>query len=128
MRKNDNYYRGLLIRERSDIVSELGYLHDTTTGGYHRELNERAFTYPTHMADQGSLTHDRETAFSLVAREGDKLSLLNDALRRIERGTYGFCQICGGVIEEKRLEAVPGATRCIACQIAHERMRPPLVE
>ena len=125
MRKNDDYYRGLLMSKRSDVITELGYLCESATGDRRHEPNERAFTYSFHMADQGSVTLERETAFSLVAREGDKLSVLNDALRRIEHGTFGVCQMCGGPIEDKRLEAIPDAELCISCQVGRERMRRP---
>jgi DnaK suppressor protein len=60
---------------------------------------------------------------SEIDRDTQELMSLQDALARLKRGEYGFCQRCGEAIAPKRLEALPHATLCIDCQTAIERAR-----
>ncbi len=62
----------------------------------------------------GSLEDQRMLA-GLRDREARRVAALVDALRRLDRGEYGRCASCGGVIEAGRLEALPEAERCAAC-------------
>ena len=66
--------------------------------------------------DLASLSHDKDVLYSL--REGGfaRLQLIQKAIEAIENGHYGECLRCEGVINEKRLEAIPWATMCTACQ------------
>jgi len=59
---------------------------------------------------------------SVQANEQALLTLVENALQRIEDGTYGLCQQCGKEIPAKRLEALPWAERCVACEAQVERM------
>jgi DnaK suppressor protein len=52
----------------------------------------------------------------LVTREHEMLYKIDEALRMIEEGTYGKCEICGQAIPESRLQAVPFAKLCVPCQ------------
>jgi DnaK suppressor protein len=67
------------------------------------------------MADIAGDSFDREWAFSLMENKEEIVQQLEDALDRIELGTYGGCEECGGRISKARLAAVPYATRCIKC-------------
>ncbi len=69
------------------------------------EGNESAFGM--HQADAGSDAYDRDFALSLLAKEQDAIYEINEALKRIEQGTYGICEMCGELIPEERLEALP---------------------
>jgi len=60
---------------------------------------------------------------ALSGMEAARLRQIEDALRRIEEGTYGYCRECGEPIEEGRLLAKPFATLCISCKEAEERKR-----
>ncbi len=62
-------------------------------------------------------------ANALSSMEMARLRQIEDALRRIEEGTYGYCKVCGEPIEEGRLLAKPFATMCISCKEAEERKR-----
>ena len=63
-------------------------------------------------------------AFELRIRDREQklLKKIDKALKKIEEGTYGICEACGGEIDEKRLKARPEATLCIECKRAQERM------
>lgn len=64
-------------------------------------------------ADTGSSSYERERAQSLARHARRILEQVDDALRRMDRGSYGRCERCGRWIEFERLEAVPYATLCL---------------
>ena len=79
--------------------------------------------HSTHMADQGTDNFDRELALNLASSRQDSIYDIEDAIRRIDDGTYGACESCGCAIERPRLKALPFAKKCMACQNAAERGR-----
>ncbi len=79
--------------------------------------------HSTHMADQGTDNFDRELALNLASSRQESLYDIEDAIRRIDEGTYGACELCGGAIERPRLKALPFAKKCMGCQNAAERGR-----
>lgn len=76
---------------------------------------------PTHPADQAVEGLDEENA--IVAAEERLLDEVQDALERIQAGTFGNCEECGRPITTERLEAVPYAARCMACATRLEEGR-----
>src|SRR4051794_14920572 len=66
-----------------------------------------------HPGDIGTETFEREKDFSLLEQLEAEIGDLDAALRKIDEGTYGVCEICGKEIEPERLEAVPGTRTCI---------------
>ena len=52
----------------------------------------------------------------MAAREGKYLVYLEEALKRIKKGTFGICKVCGELIPKARLIAVPTATKCVNCK------------
>ena len=122
MNKNDlEYFKGLIVSKKVELLSELGYLENSSMSATAKDQSGDLSSYSYHMADQGTDTMDREMAFSLASREGRYLHHLNEALERIEKGTYGICRSCGKEISRTRLEAVPNATQCISCKNAEEK-------
>jgi len=122
MNKNDlEYFKGLIVSKKEELLSELGYLENSSMSATAKDQSGDLSSYSYHMADQGTDTMDREMAFSLASREGRYLHHLNEALERIEKGTYGICRSCGKEISRTRLEAVPNATQCISCKNAEEK-------
>ena|SRR5437763_10816423 len=67
-------------------------------------------------ADRAEATYEKEVLFSQSENETQLLQMVNGALDRMNDGTYGKCLNCGREIELKRLEAVPWAHFCVACQ------------
>src|SRR6187549_2332563 len=61
-----------------------------------------------------------EIEFALIQMKAETLNKIEEALRRLEEGTYGFCFECGEEITEKRLRALPFAVRCKDCEEARE--------
>jgi len=66
-----------------------------------------------HPGDIGTETFEREKDFSLLEQLEAEIGDLDAALRKVDEGTYGICEICGRPIEPERLEALPGTRTCI---------------
>lgn len=74
-----------------------------------------------HQGDAGSDAYDRDFALSVLAKEQDALYEIEQALRRIERGVYGLCEMSGEKIPQARLEAIPFARLTVECQEKWEK-------
>jgi RNA polymerase-binding protein DksA len=109
------HFKQIILERRKEILEDLETLKasmmDVTTGEYVTESS----TYSLHM-EQGTDAMEREKTFLFASREGKFLNYLDDALKRIEKGEYGFCVDCGKLIDKERLEAVPHAQLCIDCK------------
>ncbi len=99
--------RPTLEQERHDIRQQLG---DLGVGADSAEL-----TYDANFADSSQVTAERGETEALIATLTESLKAVEAALARMEQGTYGVCEKCGGSITGARLEAMPTATRCINC-------------
>lgn len=86
-----------------------------------RNENSSAAAFGMHQADAGSDAYDRDFALSLLGKEQDALYEINEALKRIETGTYGLCEGTATKIPEERLEAMPFARYSVAYQEKIER-------
>lgn len=75
-----------------------------------------ASAFGMHQADAGSDAYDRDFALSLLAKEQDAIYEINEALKRIDSGTYGICEMSGETIPEERLEALPFTRFTVGCQ------------
>ncbi len=74
------------------------------------------------MVDAAADEIDKAFLMRIRDREMKLLNKIEEALKRIENGTYGICESCGCEIEEKRLKARPVATLCIACKEEQEEL------
>jgi RNA polymerase-binding protein DksA len=113
--------RANLTAERNRLMGELGYMEKRNLRNSPRDASGDLSGYSIHLADAGTDAAEREKAVQLTSAEGRLLIAISDALDRIEAGTYGVCDSCGGEIGAKRLEAMPAATQCIACKERKER-------
>lgn len=72
--------------------------------------------------DRASLESDRNFELRIRDRERKLLVKLQEAIKRIDDGVFGICEICGGPISEKRLAARPVTTQCIECKTKQEKL------
>ena len=115
-------FRELLVDKRRAVVEALEYLHKENPGSLEEETGELVSgSADQHMADTATETVDREIDYTLEEHDGRLLQAIDDALARIEAGTYGICVNCGAQISPERLEAMPWATLCIECKRKEER-------
>ena len=112
-------FRRILLDERDRVTLTVENLHEANSGSLEDETEEE--TYDNHLADSATATLNREIDYTLEENSEHVLSGINEALDRIENGTFGSCARCGKQIAEDRLEAIPYATRCIDCQRLAER-------
>jgi RNA polymerase-binding transcription factor len=111
------WFEKLLASRRQELLQEAG----RTVSG----MNELKENFP-EPADRAALESDRNATLRIRDRERKLLSKIEEALERINDGTYGVCEECGEAIGVERLKARPVTTLCIDCkadQEADERQR-----
>jgi DnaK suppressor protein len=96
--------RGLLLEQVADLTQEAGV------------DNWRGDGSGNDPADRGTASSERETAASLSDHARGLLQQIDDALRRVDEGTYGTCERCGKNIGFDRLEVLPQASLCLECK------------
>lgn len=116
-------FKQIILDKRTEIIDQLQALKDQmmdpTTGQY---VNENS-PYSLHMAEQGTDAQEREKLYLWAQRENKFLGYLEDALQRIELGTYGICIECQDepqglcptcpLVPKERLQAVPHTQHCL---------------
>ena len=112
-------FRDELLVERRRVLDAIEYLHKENPGSMEDETAEMPID--NHLAETATATLDREIDYTLEENSEHVLTAINDALKRIEDGTYGICANCGKPIGEERLAAIPWATHCIDCKRLEER-------
>lgn len=112
-KKEIERYRRLLEAKKSALSAELAKTR-TAEEETTEELTQ-------DIADKAVSSYTREFLYSLTDVERNTLIMIDQALTRIEEGTFGFCQNCGASMSEKRLDAVPWAPHCIECQELAEK-------
>jgi RNA polymerase-binding transcription factor DksA len=129
--KDLEHFREIILAKRDEIIEQLQNLKeqmlDPTTGEY---INENS-PYSLHMAEQGTDAMEREKTFLYAQRENKFLGYLEDALKRIDSGTYGICLECIDepqhlcdtcpLIPKARLEAVPHSQLCLPIKQRQEK-------
>ncbi len=114
-------YKQLLLERRNELLKDLGQFKDRDAANTLNESSGENSAYSFHMADVGTDNMEREKAFFLASREGKYLAHIEQALERIDNGTYGICPDCQKPIPRERLLAVPTATRCVPCKEKAEK-------
>ena len=120
--KNANF----LAKQRQRLLEIKDTLLDSMSGVAKDTLRSRAegsegSAFGMHQADAGSDAYDRDFALSLLSQEQNSLYEIDEALKRIEDGTYGVCEISGKPIRHDRLEALPFTRYTVECQAELEK-------
>jgi len=113
-------FEGLLLARRKQLLESIGHYEDSLMNSSLQDSVGNVSSYSDHMADLGTDAEEREKAYLFVSKEGRLLYHIDEALRRIQNGTYGRCVECGEEIGLDRLEAVPHARLCIKCKQREE--------
>lgn len=107
-----NAIRKKLMKQREELLSEAEQTINSKLGA-----EKQSFPDPT---DQAAAELDNNFMLRLRGREQKLLKKIDEAIARIDDGTYGVCESCGGQIGIKRLEARPVTTLCIDCKTRQE--------
>ena len=113
-------------KQRTRLLDLKDSLMDSVSGMANDQIRARAegsesSAFGMHQADAGSDAYDRDFALSLLSKEQDALYEIEEALKRLDNGQYGTCEMCGKSIPQSRLEALPFARYTIDCQGEYER-------
>lgn len=117
MKKADSEkYRKVLITLKDKLSG--------TARGMRREALEKD-DVPSidHLADHGTDHFDQDLTLSLLENEQEAIQAIDEALARLDHGTFGTCESCSKPIAKARLEALPHARFCLACQEELDRNR-----
>ena len=106
-------YKLLLTQKINELLSEAGKTVSEMTNGKEN--------YPDPN-DRASLESDRNFELRIRDRERKLIMKMQEAIKRIDDGVFGICEVCGGPISEKRLIARPVTTLCIDCKTKQEKM------
>jgi DnaK suppressor protein len=110
--KKLEFFRQLLIQKISDLLDEAEKTVSDMING------KENFPDPT---DRASLESDRNFELRIRDRERKLIVKMQEAIKRIDDGVFGICEVCGGPISEKRLLARPVTTLCIECKTKQEQ-------
>jgi len=115
-----------LRKQRQRLLDLKDMLLDSMSGVGRDSLRSRAegseaSAFGMHTADAGSDAYDRDFALSLLSQERDSLFEIDAALKKIDDGTYGVCEMSGQAIPHNRLEALPFARYTVQCQAELEK-------
>lgn len=102
-------YRDRLLQLRARLQGDVKALADVAL----HESNGNAM--PIHMAELGSENYEQEFTLSLMESDEGAIASIDEALARIEAGTYAKCVGCDGAIPKTRLNAIPHASMCVRC-------------
>jgi len=115
-------FKRRLLQERAKFAGEIRTLAKEASKNP-REASGDLSSYTVHMADMSADTYERELVSNLASSEQAVLYQIEDALKRIDEGTYGVCQQCQKPIALSRLRAVSYTSLCISCQRTKEQKR-----
>jgi DnaK suppressor protein len=100
--------RGVLLLKKDELLKDLAK---------NREVSDETIDESAQdMADRATSAYTKEFAYSLSEQDRKTLLLIDEALGRLDGGTYGVCVHCALPVQEKRIEAVPWARHCLDCQ------------
>ena len=106
----------MLEDRRREILNEVqGKIRD--------QRDEQTWGKVNEVLDAGESSEvdiQEDIEFAFIQMKAETLTKINEALGRLEEGTYGYCSECGGEISEQRLRALPFAVRCKECEEARE--------
>ena len=124
LKKTDvGHFKKLLEATRKKIVGDLTHLEKDSLNTSQRDASGDLSGYSLHMADMATDNFDREFNLGLASNEQQILNQIDEALRKIEEGRFGICEICSKPIVQKRLAALPYTKFCIKCQSEEEKKK-----
>lgn len=108
-----DFFRDLLVKKMADL---LGIAEETVV-----RMNKGDGTYPDPL-DRAMSESTRSIELRKRDRERKLIQKIINALKKIDDGSYGICEICSQPITEERLKARPEATMCFECKVEQEEI------
>lgn len=113
-------FRKIILKRKEEILDGIKHISEDTLKKSQKDASGDISGYTYHMADVATDTYDREFSLGLASNEREVLYEFDDALKKIEEGTFGICEDCKVLISKNRLKAVPQACLCLKCQEKRE--------
>lgn len=110
---NESAVRAALDEEKAKLIHQLQELGANADGDLRKDLD-----LGEGFADAAAITAERSEILGLIERMAEELRTVEDALGRLDEGTYGTCRNCGEAISPERLEFRPNSTFCVDCKRA----------
>ncbi len=110
-------FRAILVQKRTELIGDVNTMETQALQGSSGSLSHM----PQHMAEQGTETFDQALSLDLAAADRRLIKEINDAIKRIDEGTYGVCELTGKPIKLDRLEELPWARYSIEAARELER-------
>lgn len=120
-KKDLDYFKKLLLGLRLRVMEDLGQISGDYLKKNLKDVSGDLSGYSFHMADMASDATDAEFNLSLAENEQDLLKEIDEALKRIEDGTYGICEKYNEPIPKERLKAIPWAKYSVKAQEEEEK-------
>jgi len=118
-KKNDvniKKYKKILLEKKNRILGDVRQLESEVLNQSLKDASGDITGYSTHSADSATDSADREVMLDIASSEQRLLKNIEHALKRIENGMYGFCELCNSRISDARLNAKPESIVCIDCK------------
>lgn len=115
-RERTEYYRKLLDEQLKRINGTIGKMKQNQSAEQDKYSPTELSNYDNHPAEMASELYQVEMNTALLVHGENILQDVKDAIARIDKGTYGYCEACGGEIPAGRLEAIPYARMCMHCK------------
>lgn len=109
-------YRSILLKEKNRIRETIEGMKDHGLSCSQREETDELSVVDNHPGDMGTEMFDKERRYALLDNEKSILRQIDEAINRIEEGSYGRCELCGKEIQEERIKFMPYVLTCMDCE------------
>ncbi len=113
-------FKAQLEQARAALLTQIA----EQRGGLVSRAEEASDHFDNSHDDRGQINTDRDLEFAVNEHETAELLAIEEALKRIQAGAYGYCLDCGAPIAQDRLHAAPHTLRCLMCQTHFEKQHP----
>jgi len=120
-RKELSEFKKIVLKRKEEVLDDIKHISEDTLKKSQKEASGDISGYTYHMADVATDNYDREFSLGLASNERKVIYELDDALKKIEDGTFGICEDCKSLIAKNRIKAVPNARLCVKCQQKREK-------
>ncbi len=114
-------FKELLIKKKAEVAKGIEHIANDALKTSQRDAAGDLSAYSLHMADMATDNYDREFALNIADNEQKIVHRIDEAIEKIDGGTYGLCEACSKKINKTRLKAVPYAELCVPCQETQEK-------
>ena len=114
-------FKKLVLKQQESIVDDIKHISEDTLKKSQKDASGDISGYTYHMADVATDNYDREFSLGLASHDRKMLYDFDDALKKIEEGTFGICEDCKILISKTRLKALPQARLCVKCKEKREK-------